>query len=176
MAAEDDSDENYIVRIADLRRWLPAISAVNKHWELQAIGNTFEGGEYRSYIDIRYWNELNAPNELCFRFPVTAIERENNFDDLQRFVFLHPSLAIAVSEGMYFEGSTLKYDCLEDWLQFCPALFAAVSASAARERRLGTLEPVPTRHLTEFAIALLRAENEIDALTRLFNRKSHSRR
>jgi len=68
-------------------------------------------GKNCSYIDIRFWSELDVPNEITFRFPFTEIRREDDFDDSKRFVFLHPSLAVPVTEGLYFEPDVLKQDC-----------------------------------------------------------------
>jgi hypothetical protein len=45
-------------------------------------------------------------------------------------VCLHPSLAIPVVEGLYFEQCLLKRDLSEDWQRFWPPLRQALSADS----------------------------------------------
>lgn len=164
MAANDQRDEKYIVRVMDLRTWLEKISTGPRHWKLELVESTEQAGECRSQIDIRFLNELDVPNEITFRFPVASISSEDDFDDERRFVFLHPLMASQISEGLYFERTALKRDCLEDWLQFWPTLSEVLAANTARERCLGGLPAVPRRLLADFATAMRRAEGEIDCL------------
>lgn len=60
-------------------------------------------------MEIRYTNPqfVDLPNEISYLFPAF---NEPIFGMPYILVCLHPSLAVPVKEGLYFEGAALKHD------------------------------------------------------------------
>jgi len=113
--------EGYIVSLPDLRRRLTAISHGPHRWAVEIVQKRLHSGkgELQSYALIGYTNPamIDMPNYLSFLFPI-AFDAEGWWDGAGTFICLHPSEAIAVAYGLYFEEEDLKRDCLEDWILF----------------------------------------------------------
>ena len=77
---------------------------------------------------IRYSNPefADMPTEISYLFPAF---RDATFGEAYILVCLHPSLAMPVVKGLYFEEGALKHDPLEDWQRFWPPLRQAFSRS-----------------------------------------------
>jgi hypothetical protein len=114
-------DQGYIISLADLRRRLRAISHGAHQWSVEIVQKLLPAckGELQSYALILYTNPvmLDMPNNLSFLFPIAA-QPESKGNEAGTFICLHPSEAIDVGYGLYFEGDDLKRDCLEDWILF----------------------------------------------------------
>ncbi len=112
--------------LPELRLKLRQISSGNHQWEArlipQAVRNR-EGTEGR-YAAIAYTNPelIDMPNYICYLFPVIEPGEGGRVR-----VCLHPSTAIPVAEGLYFEGAELRVDHLEDWGRFWDPLKAALA-------------------------------------------------
>jgi hypothetical protein len=113
--------EGYIVSLPDLRRRLTAISHGAHQWTVEIVQKCLHSGrgELQSYALIGYTNPavIDMPNYLSFLFPMVA-QPKGKGNEAAIFICLYPSEAIDVGYGLYFEGDTLKRDCLEDWILF----------------------------------------------------------
>lgn len=116
-----------IVPIEDLKARLRTISSGPCQWRVKLA--VVESGEECSTAvcaEISYTNPTLAdmPNEICWRFPVL---QELCWRGLESFVCLHPSVAVPVQEGLYFEGARLLCDPLEDFYSFWPLIREVLS-------------------------------------------------
>jgi hypothetical protein len=128
--------EGYIVSLADLRRRLTAISHGAHQWTVKIVQERlcFGKGELQSYALINYTNPamIDMPNYLSFLFPL-AVQPKGSQEEAGTFVCLYPSEAIDVAYGLYFEGDSLKRDCLEDWTLFWSPLGKSLIAEPPKQ-------------------------------------------
>jgi hypothetical protein len=128
--------EGYITSLADLRRRLTAISHGAHQWTVEIVQKRLLSckGELPFYALIGYTNPVlaNMPNSVSFLFPI-AFDPEDWRDEAGIFICLHPSEAIDVAYGLYFEGDSLKRDCLEDWTLFWSPLGKSLMAEPAKQ-------------------------------------------
>jgi hypothetical protein len=128
--------DGYIVSLPDLRRRLRAISQGAHQWTIEIVQKRlFPGkGELESYALIGYTNPvtLDMPNNLSFLFPI-VVQPNGSQQEAGTFVCLHPSEAIDVAYGLYFEGDFLKRDCLEDWTLFWSPLVESLIAGQPKQ-------------------------------------------
>jgi hypothetical protein len=116
-----------IVTFDELKAALRFLSHEQHQWQarlnLESAAETY--GSPQSSVEIRYTNPqfVDLPNEISYLFPAF---NESILGMPYVLVCLHPSLAVPVQEGLYFEGAALKHDLLEDWYRFWPLLIAAV--------------------------------------------------
>jgi hypothetical protein len=115
-----------IVTLDKLEATLRFISHEQHQWQAdlnpESALETY--GSLQPGVEIRYTNPqfVDLPNEISYLFPAF---NEPIFGMPHVLVCLHPSLAVPVKEGLYFEGAALKRDLLEDWYRFWPLLIAA---------------------------------------------------
>jgi hypothetical protein len=144
-------DESYIISLADLRRRLTAISHGAHQWAVEIVQKRLhsEKGELQSYALIGYTNPamIDMPNYLSFLFPI-AVQPKGSREEAGTFVCLHPSEAIAVAYGLYFEGDFLKRDCLEDWILFWLPLRESLIDEPLEQFSLG-IPTLPWRRLEQ---------------------------
>jgi hypothetical protein len=119
-----------VMTFAELEARLGLISQREHQWTARLAGEI--AGEWQlscqHCVEIWYRNPefIDMPNQICYRFPA--------FQDVMggepfTLVCLHPSLAIPVVKGLYFERDELKYDLIEDWCRFWLPLRKHLSAA-----------------------------------------------
>jgi hypothetical protein len=116
-----------IVSMGDLHEKLGSISCGPRQWMAKLVRvKPREERLTAVYAEVWYSNPTSAdmPAEICWRFPVFQIRV---WRITESFVCLHPSLAIPVQEGLYFDGDRLLGDPLEDFFSFWPPLREALS-------------------------------------------------
>ena len=126
-------NEGFILSLTELRQRLAAISWDEHQWALQPLPHDVpKNGRAQPYVMIGYTNpDLGElPNHLCFLFPI-ALEPIDPKDERRTLVCLHPSTAIVISHGLYFEGDQVKQDVLEDWRAFWTPLGQSLQENPA---------------------------------------------
>jgi hypothetical protein len=133
--------EGYIISLADLSRRLTAISHGAHQWTVEIVQKRLLSGkgELQSYALIGYTNPvmLDMPNYLSFLFPI-VVQREGKRNETGTFIWLHPSEAVDVAYGLYFEGVALKRDCLQDWMLFWSPLRESLITEPPEQFPLGS--------------------------------------
>lgn len=114
-------EHGYILPFSALEAYLTKISSGAHQWSAQLIPRALADrhGHYRNYVAVGYTNPdiPHMPNMLCYLFPLV----ENELSEGVRpnaLVCLHPTGAIPLTRGLYFEDDRLGADILEDWNRF----------------------------------------------------------
>ena len=111
----------FILPLREIRECFTAVGHGEHEWTLNA---KFQTVDQRRYADIKYSNPGSGdlPNSIHYLFPIVED------GGAEPMVCLHPSAAIPLVSGLYFEGPDLKHDILEDWNQFWSPLRTALHA------------------------------------------------
>jgi len=115
----------FILCLADLQALLSDIAHGNHHWRYSLFQEMSHCEP--NAVTITYSNPVygSLPNELSFHFPL--LSDQNGSGSLEdTYACLHPQLAIADREGLYFEGDEVKGDLWCDWEVFWLPIRAAI--------------------------------------------------
>ncbi len=125
-----ETGRGVIVTLDELDATLRLISHGPHRWTANLEQELVEDRQIsrRCCARIRYTNPefADMPTEISYLFPAFS---DATFSEAFILVCLHPSLAIPVVKGLYFEEGSLKHDLLEDWQRFWPPLRRALSRS-----------------------------------------------
>lgn len=120
-------EEGHILSLTTLRARLERISFGAHQWTALLVPYPLADrhGQHHTYVAIGYSNPdiPHMPNMLCYLFPIVAGSEEHG-DPL---ICLHPTSAIPLTRGLYFEGDHLGADILEDWNRFWEPLAATLT-------------------------------------------------
>jgi len=126
----DPTSWGVLLPLDDLQACLRSVSHHEHQWtaflEQEATGEWQT--PWHRCVSIRYKNpELtDMPNEITYLFPAFV---DSLFWEPSILICLHPSLAVPVVKGLYFEDEALKYDLLGDWDKFWTPLREALSSA-----------------------------------------------
>ena len=107
-----------LMTVGDLQAKLATICSGAHLWSVELVNlEPGEEGSTRLYAHMWYSNPgtTDMPNQLCFGFPLL---QDSFWLETESYVCLHPSLAVPVQAGLYFEGDRLLRDPLEDFDRF----------------------------------------------------------
>lgn len=129
---DHELDFGFILSLSELDERLRLISDGPHQWATHRITRPVlnQQGVLHTYIAVGYTNPetVDMPNFLCYLFPTLDNGSSVGFSrDL--LVCLHPSAAIPIAEGLYFEDASLKGDILEDWGRFWDPLRTVLNPS-----------------------------------------------
>lgn len=129
---EYELDSGFIVPMTVLEHRLRRISLGNHQWLALAVPKPITNGMGRqcNYVAVGYTNPemVDMPNFLCYLFPILDNGVSVGLQP-EKLICLHPSAAIPIAEGWYFEDALLKRDILEDWGRFWDPLKQALVTS-----------------------------------------------
>jgi len=119
---ENFSDANWwgvILPLDELQARLRSISDGPHQWTANLEHEVRNEWQTRRQFSVRiqYTNPEfeDMPNDISYLFPAIV---DSLFWQPNVLVCLHPSLAVPMVKGLYFERDQLKYDLLEDWDRF----------------------------------------------------------